>query len=160
MTDEPVAIIGAGRMGRGVSLALRAAGVSALVLGRERSSDDVRAAALVLIAVPDDAIGAVAAELSRDRAIEPRHIVLHLSGLLDRHALHALADTGAGLGSFHPLQSIADPDTATIRLRGAYAALEGDPRALEAGARLARALGMRGVRLAPGAKAAYHAGAV
>ncbi|HET7425456.1 MAG TPA: DUF2520 domain-containing protein [Gemmatimonadales bacterium] len=160
MTDEPVAIIGAGRMGRGVSLALRVAGVPAALLGRDRGIEEVRGAALVLVAVPDDAIGVVAAELARDRAVEPHHVVLHLSGALDRLALHALVDTGAALGSFHPLQSIADPETAPSRLRGAYAGLEGDTRALEAGERLALALGMRAVRLAPGAKAAYHAGAV
>lgn len=160
MTDETVAIIGAGRMGRGVSLALRAVGVPTALLGRDRSTDEVRGAALVLIAVPDDAIGGVAADLARERAVEPRHVVLHLSGALDRLALHALADTGAALGSFHPLQTIADPETAPDLLRGAYAGLEGDSRALEAGERLARALGMRAVRLAPGSKAAYHAGAV
>ena len=46
------------------------------------------------------------------------------------------------------------------RLRGAFAGLEGDDRALDAGEQLAGALGMHPVRLAPGGKAAYHAGAV
>ncbi len=114
----------------------------------------------MLIAVPDDAIDGVAADLARGRAVSERHVVLHLSGLLDRDALRPLAVTGAALGSFHPLQSIADPSTAGARLRGAFAGLEGDDRALDAGERLARALGMHPVRLAPGAKAAYHAGAV
>ncbi len=156
----PVAIIGAGRMGRGLSLALQEAGVETARLDRTRRPEDTLRAALVLIAVPDDAIGGVATDLARGQAVGERHVVLHLSGLLDRHALHALAVTGASLGSFHPLQSIADPSTASARLRGAFAGLEGDDRALDAGERLAGALGMRGVRLAPDAKAAYHAGAV
>ena len=87
----------------------------------------------MLILTPDEAIGTVAAELARDAAIEADQVVLHASGLLDRLALHALAGTGAGLGSFHPLQSIADPATAGERLAGAYAGLEGDERALDAG---------------------------
>ena len=156
----PVAIVGAGRMGRGLSLALQEAGVEATLLDRTRRPEDTLRAALVLIAVPDDAIGGVASELAREQAVGERHVVLHLSGLLDRHALHDLAVTGAALGSFHPLQSIADPSTAGARLRGAFAGLEGDDRALDAGEQLARALGMHAVRLAPGAKAAYHAGAV
>ena len=155
-----VVIIGAGRMGRGLGLALREAGLEAALLDRTRRPGDTRGAALVLIAVPDDAIGGLAADLAREQAVGPGHVVLHLSGLLDRTALEVLAPTGAGLGSFHPLQSIADPSTAVARLRGAYAGLEGDDRALESGERLAAALGMRAVRLAPGAKPAYHAGAV
>jgi predicted short-subunit dehydrogenase-like oxidoreductase (DUF2520 family) len=147
-------------MGRGLSFALGEAGVDVTLLDRTRRPEEVRRAALVLIAVPDDAIGVVAADLERARAVDEGHIVLHLSGLLDRLALHALASTGTALGSFHPLQSIADPSTAPARLRGAFAGLEGDDRALAAGEQLARTLGMRAVRLAPGAKPAYHAGAV
>ena len=158
--ETPVAIIGAGRMGRGLALALSQAGAAVALLGRSRRLEDTRQVGLVLIATPDDAIGGVSAELARDGAIGAGQVVLHLSGLLDRLALHALADTGAGLGSFHPLQSIAEPSTACARLAGAFAGLEGDERALEAGERLAAALGMHPVRLAAGAKPAYHAGAV
>ena len=158
--ETPVAIIGAGRMGAGLAAALEAAGVPTRLVGRSRRPDDTRGVGLVLILTPDEAIGTVAAELAQDAAIEADQVVLHASGLLDRLALHALAGTGAGLGSFHPLQSIADPATAGERLAGAYAGLEGDERALDAGERLAVTLGMRPMRLAPGGKAAYHAGAV
>lgn len=158
--QQPVAIIGAGRMGRGLALALADAGVGVMLLGRSRDAEEVGRAGLVLIATSDDAIGGVAAELAHDRAVTDRQVVLHLSGLLDRLALHALASTGAGLGSFHPMQSIADPATARQRLAGAYAGLEGDERAVAAGEGLAAALGMHPVRLSPRAKAAYHAGAV
>lgn len=157
---KPVVIIGAGRMGQGLALALREADIGVTLLGRTRPTDATRQAGLVLIATPDDAIGAVAGELARGGAIGEHQVVLHLSGLLDRLALDALAFTGAALGSFHPLQSVADPATAPERLRGSFAGLEGDPGALAAGAALAEALGMRSVRLAPGSKAAYHAGAV
>jgi predicted short-subunit dehydrogenase-like oxidoreductase (DUF2520 family) len=159
-SSDSVAIIGAGRMGRGLGSALEQAGVGARLLGRGYPTDEVRSASLILIATPDDAIGDAAADLARDRAVAEHQVVLHLSGLLDRLALQALAFTGAGLGSFHPLQSIADPATAPDLLRGAYAGLEGDDRALAAGERLAHALGMRSVRLAPDATPAYHAGAV
>jgi predicted short-subunit dehydrogenase-like oxidoreductase (DUF2520 family) len=85
--------------------------------------------------------------------------VLHLSGLLDRRALAPLGGSGAALGSFHPLQTIADPATAPERLAGAYAGIEGDQRALDLGRRLAEAMGMVAVPIPAEGKAAYHAGA-
>jgi predicted short-subunit dehydrogenase-like oxidoreductase (DUF2520 family) len=161
MSTPPLtAIVGAGRMGRGLAAALDRGGHAVRLLGRERQPDATRGAALVLLAVPDDAIGTLAAALARQDAIGGEQVVLHLSGLLDRAALHSLTATGAGLGSFHPLQTVADPSTAPDLLRGAYAGLEGDERALAAGENLAEILGMRPVRLAPGAKPSYHAGAV
>jgi predicted short-subunit dehydrogenase-like oxidoreductase (DUF2520 family) len=118
------------------------------------------AASIVLLAVPDDAIFSLSSDLTSERAIGAGQVVLHLSGLLDRRALSPLTATGAGLGSFHPLQTIADPLAGPERLRGAYAGIEGDERALGAGERLAAAMGMRAIPLTSGGKAAYHAGAV
>jgi predicted short-subunit dehydrogenase-like oxidoreductase (DUF2520 family) len=152
-----LAIVGAGRMGRGLALALR--GQEVALVSRSGRAEAVRAAGAVLLAVPDDAIATVAAELAGERSVRSDHVVLHLSGLLDRHALAPLAETGAGLGSFHPLQTIADPATAPLRLAGAYAGIEGDQRALELGRLLAEALGMVAVAVPAEGKAAYHAGA-
>lgn len=153
-------IVGAGRMGRGLALALEQGGHAVRLVGRDRRPQDSRDAQLVLLAVPDDAIETVATQLAAEGTVATDQVVLHLSGLLDRAALQPLSSSGAGLGSFHPLQTIADPATAPGLLRGAYAGLEGDERALAAGEGLAERLGMRPVRLAPGAKPAYHAGAV
>lgn len=115
---------------------------------------------LVVIASPDDAIAEVATALARREAITSSQVVLHLSGLLDRRILGALDPAGAGLGSFHPLQTVSDPITAPARFLGAYAGVEGDARAEAEGERLARMLGMHPIRLTPAGKPAYHAGAV
>lgn len=170
---QAVAILGAGRMGQGLGLALHRAGwdvglvargrhpvVTPLALHTGPRFEATLAAAVVLLAVPDDAIPDLAAELAREGAIGPGQVVLHLSGLLDRRELEALSPTGAGLGSFHPLQTVVDPAGAPERLAGAYAGIEGDERALAAGEQLAGAMGMRSIRLSPEGKAAYHAGAV
>jgi predicted short-subunit dehydrogenase-like oxidoreductase (DUF2520 family) len=101
----------------------------------------------------------VAAELAAEGAISRDQVVLHLSGLLDRSALLALDESGAGLGSFHPLQSVAEPATAAERLKGAYVGIEGDERALTVAERLANTLRMIPVRIPAAAKPAYHAGA-
>jgi predicted short-subunit dehydrogenase-like oxidoreductase (DUF2520 family) len=177
MSDETpasrVTIIGAGRMGQGLALALtrRGGDVSLLarrprevvpplrLVGSGQTAEALRGADLVLIATPDDAVSTVAGELADQDAVHARHVVLHLSGLLDRRVLLPLEATGAGLGSFHPLQTVADPASAPGQLAGAYAGIEGDERALRAAERLARALGMVPVRIPPAAKPAYHAAA-
>jgi len=94
------------------------------------------------------------------RAITERHVVLHLSGVQGQEALGPLVTTRAALGSFHPLQTIVEPELTPGRLKGAWAAVEGMPRAIEAGERIAQDLGMRPFRIATKSKAIYHAGAV
>jgi predicted short-subunit dehydrogenase-like oxidoreductase (DUF2520 family) len=165
-----VTILGAGRMGQGLALALRGREVSLVSRRRHPVAaplqlyagtrvDAVARALVLILAVPDDAITPLATDLAAEGSVGPRHTVLHLSGLLGRGALSPLAPSGAALGSFHPLQTIADPAAAPERLAGANAGLEGDPRAIEIGGQLAQALGMVPVRLSAAGKAAYHAGA-
>lgn len=172
MSQPRVTIIGAGRMGQGLGLALKRRGYKIalvartprdvtppLMLHQGSRSEATIGAELVLIATPDDAIGSVAAELASEGAITRDQVVLHLSGLLDRNALLPLEETGAGCGSFHPLQSVAEAASAAERLKGAYVGIEGDDRALVAAERLANTLRMIPVRIPAAAKPAYHAGA-
>lgn len=167
-----VAVIGAGRMGQGIALALSRSDTKVTLLGRNAKPvagplvvrvDDwagaCRVADLILIATPDSAVPVVADRLRVEHSVTSRHAVLHLSGLLGRDALLSLHSTGAGLGSFHPLQTVADPETAQERFRGAYAGVEGDAVALKVAERLAGLLGMTPVRIPADAKAAYHVGA-
>lgn len=159
-------------MGQGLALALMAAGRTVMLLGRGPRealapfcwkpaawADTVTQSDLVLVATPDAAIEAAAAQLAATAAVEARHTVLHLSGLRDRSALEPLAATGAALGSFHPLQTIADSRTAPDRLRGAFAGIEGDARAVAQGEAMALLLGMRPVRVPSAGKVDYHLGA-
>ncbi|MEO6066786.1 MAG: Rossmann-like and DUF2520 domain-containing protein [Gemmatimonadales bacterium] len=158
-----VAIIGPGRLGNGLARALEGAGWGVVLLGRNVVDEwrgQLKERPLVVVAVPDDAIADVAAELVRAGAITSAHVVLHTSGACDRTALAPLAGTGAALGSFAPVQTVADPATAAERLRGAYAVIEGDAAAVASGHRLAEALGMHAAEITSAAKVAYHAGAV
>jgi len=172
VSQPRVTIIGAGRMGQGLGLALKRRGYKIalvartprdvtppLMLHQGSRAEATAGAELVLIATPDDAIGAVAAELAAEGAIARDQVVLHLSGLLDRNALLPLEESGAACGSFHPLQSVAEAATAAERLKGAYVGIEGDDRALVAAERLANTLRMIPVRIPAAAKPAYHAGA-
>ncbi len=172
VAQPSVAILGAGRMGQGLALALGEAGHRVTLVSRSshpvipplRLHSGPREAALrdasvVVLAVPDGAITSLAGGLAAEGGIRPHHVVLHLSGLRDREALGPLAETGAALGSLHPLQTVSDPVTAAARFAGAYAGVEGDDRALAAAELLARSLRMVPVRIPAGAKPAYHAGA-
>jgi len=167
-----VLLIGPGRMGEGVGRILAARGIEVTLVGRGPRTlavplryevgiraELVAASDWILIATPDSAIAGVAERLRLPGMVESRHVVLHMSAVLDVHALSSLRPTGAALGSFHPLQSVADPNDAAWRLAGAFAGLEGDERALVAGRELANHLLMEPIRLPAGAKVGYHAAA-
>ena len=166
-----VAIIGAGRAGRALALALTRASVPVLVCSRRKSDLPpaiecslepwtlaLERAQVILVAVPDDAIEDVAHRL-RDVSLAAT-VVLHCSGLRDRSALSALEGRTAGLGSFHPLQTLAGDTEAAERLHAAYAVLEGDATAVLAGRRLAGLLGMAPLEIRAADKPRYHAAAV
>ena len=160
---QRVAIIGPGRLGNGLARALDGEGWSVVVLGRNVRGEwgaHLRDRQLLLLAVPDDAITGVAVELAASGAVDGAQVVLHTSGARDKGALSALAGVARGVGSFAPVQTVADPATAAARLRGAYAVIEGDSAAVAAGMALAGRLGMHGLELTAEAKVAYHAGAV
>jgi predicted short-subunit dehydrogenase-like oxidoreductase (DUF2520 family) len=166
-----VAIIGAGRAGRALALALTRADVPVHVCVRrptelpspiESSVDpwnEVLARTdIVLVAVPDDAIGEVAAAIREASLVNAA--VLHTSGLRDRTALARLEGCAKGLGSFHPLQTLAGDSDAAGRLHAAFAVLEGDAVAVQAGRSLASALGMEALVIDAAQKPRYHAAAV
>jgi len=109
VSQPRVTIIGAGRMGQGLGLALKRRGykvvllnraprevIPPLVLHQGSRAEATADAELVLIATPDDAIAAVAAELAAERAISRDQVVLHLSGLLDRGVLLPLEEPDVG----------------------------------------------------------------
>lgn len=150
-------------MGRGLALALADRDVPCEVWSRGQDrplSAATPGATVVILALPDDVIASVAFGLAAARAIRESQTVLHLSGVHGRNALAALDVTGAALGSFHPLQTVADPESAAARWRGAYASVEGDVRAMSEAEQIARHLGLTTFRIASEAKVRYHAGAV
>lgn len=171
-----VGLIGPGRAGIGLALALAQAGYPVRLHGRQKKKVPAPLAlsvgdgetppawigevGVVILAVRDDGIRPLAEALAAARAITAHHVVLHLSGVQGQEALGALVSSRAGLGSIHPLQTIVEPERAPARLKGSWAAVEGMPRAVEAGEQLATDVGMRPFRIATKAKAIYHAGAV
>jgi predicted short-subunit dehydrogenase-like oxidoreductase (DUF2520 family) len=158
-SQETIAIVGDGRLGRALTAALRTAGVRAsgphgrgfngARVAPDRTAPDGPYGAnpdAVLLCVPDAEIAAAAA------AIAPGPLVGHCSGATP---LGALAPHEAfGL---HPLMTVTH---AGADFAGAGAAVAGTTeRALRLATRLAEHLGMRPFVLAEDDRAAYHAGA-
>src|SRR4029078_2469503 len=98
--------------------------------------------------------------VSADLHVYGGQAMIHTSGLLGADALAPAMAAGTQVGSFHPLVTFADLERAVAALHGATIAIEGDDQLLDLLARMAEAIGATPVRLAPGAKPAYHAAAV
>ncbi len=176
MARKPtVSIIGAGRVGGAIGVALGRAGYTITAAwsrsraGRQRShrfldapilepADAAAAADVVFVAVPDDAIGDIAKQIVP--GIRKGRLVVHTSGGISVDALEPARKAGAHTGCLHPLQTIPDPERGADALDGASVAVtceRGDQAALD---RLARAWGGRPFTLADEDKRLYHAAAV
>lgn len=163
----PTAVIGAGRLARALLPPLHSSGYAVKAISSKRlasarsacrlapgaaaMTDNSAAAAearLVLVAVPDGEIGHVAAALAESSGHSwSRKVVLHHAGALGPEPLLPLRSRGAAVGVLHPLQCLGGTKLASKLLAGSGARIEGDVRASAAARRLARALGLKALRL-------------
>lgn len=177
-----ISIIGAGRLGTALALALASQGypVEAMVARRLGHAQRVRRSLagtglalsarqlkalppskLILITTPDDVIESVARELAKTQKGPARgRTVLHTSGALSSEVLKPLMDIGFHVGSLHPLVSVSDPAAGAANLRGAFFCMEGNAAALGVARQIVRDLGGHGFSIEAGHKALYHAAAV
>jgi predicted short-subunit dehydrogenase-like oxidoreductase (DUF2520 family) len=168
-----VILVGPGRAGMSLGLALRAAGhrVTAVTgrgdltssadrLGADfvGGDDPLPPADLLVVAVSDGAIAAVAATLAS--RVSGLRGAIHLSGAVPVAALQPLAARGIAVGAFHPLQSFPDPDRGARAIPGSAVAITATDRGLHGLLeRLAAGLGMRPFDLSDEHLALYHAAA-
>ena len=157
MTDRPkVGFVGAGRVGKGLSLALSRAGYEIIgVAGRGEQQHVVDASEVVFLTVPDDSLLSVCKELNWEESKS----AIHCSGAAELSVLAHAADQGAQVGGFHPLQMFADPEVAARGLKGCAIAVEAEEPLAGTLLHMVADLGARPLRVPPGARAAYHAGA-
>jgi predicted short-subunit dehydrogenase-like oxidoreductase (DUF2520 family) len=178
-----VSIIGAGRLGTALAVALAGKGYAirsivarrvqnarraAGLLGPLLDSDvqvlgtkqlrSLRAADVFLITTPDDQIAKVAAELSPFAL--PKGIALHTSGALSAEALAPLREKGWHTGSIHPLVSVSDTAEGDTALPRAFWSVEGDKTALQVAKTIVRDLGGKSFSIRSEDKPLYHAAAV
>lgn len=165
-------IVGAGHVGRTLGKLFAQAGVfeigGVLARSRERaqeavdfigagSAGDLPPAAVWMLAVGDDAIAPVCAELA------PRlrgAVVFHCSGAKASTELEAARAAGAAVASVHPIRSFADPAAVAAQFGGTWCGIEGDAAALAVLRPAFETIGARLVPIDAAAKTVYHAAAV
>lgn len=179
-----VSIIGTGRLGTALAVALSARGYVLRALVARRVENARKAATLAdksatfldgevvvlaakqmrslppadlfLITVPDDQIAVVADQLAGLNS-DHKPVALHTSGALSSDVLAPLKARGWSVGSVHPLISVPDEKAS---LRGAFWSVEGDARAVRVAKQIVRDLGGTSFSIRSAEKPLYHAAAV
>lgn len=166
-----VAVIGLGRVGSALALALdeatdvrlsvwdrrpRQRSTARARLGRSRvcatCGEAFAAAEVVILALPDGALR------SFEPPVGPPRTVAHTSGLLPASALGRCAAAGHRVAGWHPLRSFPRR-WAPASFEGTVVAVEGGRSARAALVAMSRALGARPFAIRPESRALYHAAA-
>jgi len=174
-------IVGAGHVGRALGRLFAARGAFAVqdvltrsmasaqsavaFIGAGRAVDAVaalRPASVWMLAVSDDRIADVAAQLAacRDRQDMRGAVVFHCSGAKASSELDPLRAAGAFVASVHPVRSFADPQQVADAFEGTFCGIEGDEQALALLHPAFAAIGARLVPIDARAKTVYHAASV
>jgi predicted short-subunit dehydrogenase-like oxidoreductase (DUF2520 family) len=168
-----ITIIGPGRLGTTLALALAQAGYEVVeVVSPARSVRRTKALAkkvgarasvipvthlrsdLLWLCVPDAEILPVARELAARKGWQGS-IALHSSGTLSSDELRSLRRRGASVASAHPLMTFVRGSRPS--LEGVPWAVEGDAAAVRVARKIVRDLGGESCILSKSAKPAYHA---
>ncbi|MEX2526384.1 MAG: Rossmann-like and DUF2520 domain-containing protein [Gemmatimonadota bacterium] len=132
-------------------------GQARYVYGLERPGDGTT---VVLLAVPDPMVPEMAEALA-GRGVAPQGCcALHLAGGLAVEVLAPLHARGYSVGSIHPFQTVTHPGVGVDRLFGSAFGLSGESEAVQAGRRLARALGGMPLEVPALRRPLYHVAGV
>ncbi len=174
MDSTKIGILGCGRVGRALAIAVQNAGCQVVLLSDQNRRllltlqklfrhatvtpqfDDWPELDILFIAVNDDQISPVAKRLALSDVDLRGKVVAHTSGALTSEHLQPLKDRGAYIASFHPVQTFTGTRRDAGVLRGSYFALEGDPEALESLKRVVERLDGRWVILQKEQKVRHH----
>lgn len=159
-----IAVYGPGRAGGALALAASRVGHQITSIdGRDPDAVDALtdlvhptggSPDLLIIAVSDDAIGAVAAALTTSAPA-----VVHVSGAVPVDVLEPFSVRGSAIGSFHPLQTLPNAVAGAHRLAGAAVAVTAEGELCETLFALAESLGCRPFTITDERKPLYHAAA-
>jgi predicted short-subunit dehydrogenase-like oxidoreductase (DUF2520 family) len=179
-----ISIIGAGRLGNALAIALTSNGYAVVALAARRAAHARKAISLsglpsqtlalgaeqleqlppsdlVLITTPDDVIEEIARNFAQlRRTARHRGTFLHTSGALSSAVLAPLAGRGFHTGSLHPLVSVSEPGAGAEALHGAFYCVEGDSVAVRFANSIVHDLNGTAFTIKPESKALYHAAAV
>lgn len=168
-------LIGAGRAGRVISIAMTQAGYQFTWVGSNRIEDSKRLAeqigikrygikfegfnqkaGFLILAVPDDEIKNAASDAVRAGVIGDGTIVAHLSGALGSDALEDAVNDGAKVMAFHPAQTFTPESDPYTVFKNICFDMEGNDEACILGECVAGDLGASSIRLDPEARILSH----
>ena len=169
-----ISIVGLGRAGGALAIALNRAGIEIDQLVYRNEPPDLPGvkggrfipwsetgsipSGLLLVTTQDQQIRAVAERIS-SFTTKPE-VALHISGSLSSDVLESLKSADVAVGSMHPLVSISDAVLGADRFTDAYFCVEGDPEAVSAAEALVSSLGGQSFTIDSRLKPLYHASAV
>lgn len=173
-----ISIIGIGRLGGALAIALSRAGyeIENLFSRNEENAQKIIefiepkpkilsanvlteiSSEIIFITTQDFEIGNAAKDLAANLQNKP--LVFHTSGSLSSEILKELKKIGCRVGSIHPLVSISDSVSGASRFRDVYFCVEGDAEAVQIAEKIVNDLGGRPFSIASEYKALYHASAV
>lgn len=174
---KDVSIIGAGKLGTCLGMALSQKGYRIKALSCRKISaaqessqiikqgipltDNVQTAKLgkiIIISVPDDYIEGVVKELSSASLSLKNKFIFHCSGLLSAEVLDPLKNKGAFTLSVHPVQTFPQKRTGSNMFKSIYFSLEGSgEEGLNIGRKLVQDLGGQAILIKASDKPLYHA---
>lgn len=108
---------------------------------------------LIVIAVPDDSLENVVANLASTSKFDSETLIVHTSGIQESKILDSLLQKGAKIASIHPAASF--PQNKILPLRDVRFGVEGNNS--EEAAELVRSIGGIPFLIETGKKALYHA---
>jgi predicted short-subunit dehydrogenase-like oxidoreductase (DUF2520 family) len=170
-----IGVVGAGRVGAVLGAALRAAGHHVVAVAGEsdasrtrietllpgvpvrKPSAVARAAEILLLTVPDDTLGNVAAVLSASKAIQPGQLVVHTSGRHGTDVLRPAAKRGAQVAAVHPAMTFTGTDVDLGRVAGTVFGCTGGEDVRETVEALVTDVGGRPVWVDEHQRVLYHA---
>ncbi len=165
-----IGIIGAGRVGGALAIALSEKNFPVCLANRHKESADFIASVskarsisiedaarckVVLLTVTDSAIKSVAKQIAD--FVSKEQVVIHTSGALSSKEISFL---NARVGSLHPLKSFANPEDAAKSLKGTIFTFEGSKKAEEAAKKIVSIVNGRFIKINPNDKVLYHLAAV
>jgi len=165
-----IGIIGAGRVGGALAIALSKKSFSICIASRHKENADFIASIskaqsvsikdasqcdVVFLTVTDSAIKSVAEQI--ESFLNREQVVMHTSGALSSKIISFL---NANTGSLHPLKSFANPVDAAKSLEGTIFTFEGSKKTETVAREIVKALKGKFVKINSKDKVLYHLAAV
>lgn len=137
-----VFILGAGKVGRALAAALRKAGATVTLRPARKGVPTTRIdASIIILALRDQQLGPVAADLATSGVVPRSAVVVHNAGARSADVLTPLRGVCAGIAQMHPMISFASVDSFPTLTRG-NVHVKGEPVAEKRARALAKRLGM------------------